>query len=512
LTHASTERADQAAPPYALEMTGITKRFPGVQALAGVDLRVSSGHIHAVVGENGAGKSTLMKILAGAYGADAGSIVMEGRPVAFSSPHESQALGVGMVFQELNLVADLSVAENIYLGRQPIRRFGIVDRRGLREQATALLASLGAPIDATSLVRDLSVGQQQMVEIAKVYSQDPRILVLDEPTSALTEHETDILFATLRRLRSEGIAIIFISHRLKEVLAIADEVTVLRDGKLVGSRPIGELTAAEIVKMMVGRDVSDLFPKAVVDIGDVVLEVRGYSRSGVFSDVSFTVRAGEVLGLAGLVGAGRTEVARSIFGLDPHDAGEVRIDGQRVRVRGPRDAVKAHMGYVPEDRKKDGLVLGLSVRSNTVLSVLSDLARVGWITRRMETPTVDAMIERFRLRPPDPERTVATLSGGNQQKVVMGRWTVATPRVLFLDEPTRGVDVGAKAEIHQLMGELARQGVAIVMISSELPEILSASDRILVLHEGRITAELPRAEATEERIMMAATGQALAAA
>jgi ABC-type sugar transport system ATPase subunit len=249
-----------------------------------------------------------------------------------------------------------------------------------------------------------------------------------------------------------------------------------------------------------------------VDIGDVVLEVRGYSRSGVFSDVSFTVRAGEVLGLAGLVGAGRTEVARSIFGLDPHDAGEVRIDGQRVRVRGPRDAVKAHMGYVPEDRKKDGLVLGLSVRSNTVLSVLSDLARVGWITRRMETPTVDAMIERFRLRPPDPERTVATLSGGNQQKVVMGRWTVATPRVLFLDEPTRGVDVGAKAEIHQLMGELARQGVAIVMISSELPEILSASDRILVLHEGRITAELPRAEATEERIMMAATGQALAAA
>ena len=275
MTHASTERADQAGPPYALEMTGISKRFPGVQALAGVDLRVFGGQIHAVVGENGAGKSTLMKILAGAYGADAGSIVMEGRPVAFSSPHESQALGVGMVFQELNLVADLSVAENIYLGRQPIRRFGIVDRRGLREQATALLASLGAPIDATSLVRDLSVGQQQMVEIAKVYSQDPRILVLDEPTSALTEHETDILFATLRRLRSEGIAIIFISHRLKEVLAIADQVTVLRDGKLVGSRPIGELTAAEIVKMMVGRDVGDLFPKAVVDIGDLARRCRG---------------------------------------------------------------------------------------------------------------------------------------------------------------------------------------------------------------------------------------------
>ena len=512
MTHASADRAADAGSIDALEMTGISKRFPGVQALAGVDLRVSAGEIHAVVGENGAGKSTLMKILAGAYEADAGSILMDGRPVSFSSPHESQALGVGMVFQELNLVADLSVAENIYLGRQPVRRFGIVDRRRLRDQATALLASLGAPIDATSLVRDLSVGQQQMVEIAKVYSQDPRILVLDEPTSALTEHETDILFATLRRLRSEGIAIIFISHRLKEVLAIADQVTVLRDGKLVGSRSIRELTAAGIVTMMVGRDVTDLFPKAVVDIGDVVLEVRGYSRSGVFSDVSFTVRAGEVLGLAGLVGAGRTEVARSIFGLDPHDAGEVRIDGQRVRVRGPRDAVKAHMGYVPEDRKKDGLVLGLSVRSNTVLSVLSDLARAGWITKRMEMPTVGAMIERFQLRPPDPERTVATLSGGNQQKVVIGRWTVATPRVLFLDEPTRGVDVGAKAEIHQLIGELARQGVAIVMISSELPEILAASDRILVLHEGRITGELSRAEATEERIMMAATGQALAAA
>ena len=497
--------ATATAPPV-LEMVDISKGFPGVQALDGVNLRCVAGEIHAIVGENGAGKSTLMKILAGAYHADSGTIRMDGQEVRFASPHDSQARGIGMVYQELNLVPDLSVAENIYLGRQPVGRFGIVDRGRLRSQARELLEALGTPIDTGTLIRDLSVGQQQMVEIAKVYSQDPRILVLDEPTSALTEHETAILFETLGRLRDEGIAIIFISHRLKEVMEVAARVTVLRDGRFVGSEPIAELTAGGIVNMMVGRDVTELFPKRKVAVGDVVLQITGFARSGVFRDVSFEVREGEILGLAGRVGAGRTEVARSIFGLDPHDAGEIRIDGQRVRIRSPRDAVKAHMGYVPEDRKRDGLVLGLSVRSNTVMSVLSDLARAGWITRRMEMPTVSSMIERFALRPPDPERSVATLSGGNQQKVVIGRWTAATPRVLFLDEPTRGVDVGAKAEIHALMGELAAQGVAIVMISSELPEILSASDRILVIHEGRITAELSRDDATEETIMLAATG------
>jgi ABC-type sugar transport system ATPase subunit len=477
-----------------------------------VDLEVHAGEIHAVVGENGAGKSTLMKILAGAYPADAGTIEVGGRVVTIGSPHEAQALGIGMVYQELNVVPDLSVAENIYLGRQPVRRFGWVDRKRLRMAAVELLDTLAAPLDPGALIRDLSVGQRQMVEVAKVFSQDPSILVLDEPTSALTEHETSILFGTLRNLRDRGIAIIFISHRLREVMEISDRVTVLRDGRLVGSRPIAELDPGEIVRMMVGRDVKDLFPKSRVPIGDVVFEVRGFTRAGVFSDVSFQVRAGEILGLAGLVGAGRTEVARAIFGLDPHDSGEIRIDGQPVRIRSPRDAVKARVGYVPEDRKQDGLVLGLTVRDNTVMSILSDLARLGVITRLMETPTVLTMIERFRLRPPDPNRMVATLSGGNQQKVVMGRWTAATPRVLFLDEPTRGVDVGAKAEIHGLMGELAAQGVAIVMISSELVEILSASDRILVLHQGRVSGELSRDEATEERIMMAATGQEAVAA
>jgi ABC-type sugar transport system ATPase subunit len=496
----------------ALEMTGISKRFPGVQALAGVDLRVLRGEIHAVVGENGAGKSTLMKILAGAYHADAGTIQLDGRAVTFGSPHEAQAMGIGMVYQELNLVPDLSVAENIFLGRQPVRRFGWVERGRLRTAARALLDTLGAPLDPDALIRDLSVGQRQMVEVAKAYSMDPGILVLDEPTSALTEHETSILFGTLRRLRGRGIAIIFISHRLREVMEISDRVTVLRDGRLVGSRPITELDPAEIVRMMVGREVTDLFPKRTVPIGEVVFEVRGYSRAGVFQDVSFQVRSGEILGLAGLVGAGRTEVARAIFGLDAHDSGELLLDGRPVRIRGPRDAVKARVGYVPEDRKQDGLVLGLTVRDNTVMSILSELARMGVITRQLETPTVLSMIERFRLRPPDPDRTVATLSGGNQQKVVMGRWTAATPRVLFLDEPTRGVDVGAKAEIHGLMGELAAQGVAIVMISSELVEVLSASDRILVLHQGRVTGELSRDEATEERIMLAATGQGVLAA
>ena len=495
-----------------LEMSGISKRFPGVQALDDVSLSVRTGEIHAIVGENGAGKSTLMKILAGAYHADAGSIRVAGTEVTLASPHEAQALGIGMVYQELNLVPDLSVAENIYLGRQPVRRFRWVDRGRLRGAATELLESLAAPVSPDALIRDLSVGQRQMVEIAKAYSQDPRILVLDEPTSALTEHETGILFKTLRRLKAQGIAIIFISHRLREVMEISDRVTVLRDGRLVGSRSITELDPGQIVRMMVGRDVADLFPKRAVPIGEVVLDVRGYTRAGVFEDVSFQVRAGEILGLAGLVGAGRTEVARAIFGLDPHDSGEARLDGRPVRLRSPRDAVRARIGYVPEDRKQDGLVLGLTVRDNTVMSILSEIARVGVITRHMETPIVETMIERFQLRPPDPNRTVATLSGGNQQKVVMGRWTAAVPRVLFLDEPTRGVDVGAKAEIHGLMGELAAQGVAIVMISSELVEVLSASDRILVLHQGRVTGELSRAEATEERIMLAATGQEAAAA
>jgi ABC-type sugar transport system ATPase subunit len=453
-----------------------------------------------------------MKILAGAYPADAGTIEVGGRVVTIGSPHEAQALGIGMVYQELNVVPDLSVAENIYLGRQPVRRFGWVDRKRLRASAVDLLDSLAAPLDPDTLIRDLSVGQRQMVEVAKVYSMDPGILVLDEPTSALTEHETSVLFTTLRRLRARGIAIIFISHRLREVMAISDRVTVLRDGRLVGSRPIAELDPGEIVRMMVGREVKDLFPKRIVPIGDVVLDVRGFTRAGVFTGVSFQVRAGEILGLAGLVGAGRTEVARAIFGLDPHDSGEIRIDGQPVRIRSPRDAVKARVGYVPEDRKQDGLVLGLTVRDNTVMAILSELARLGFIARTMEAPTVASMIDRFRLRPPDPNRVVATLSGGNQQKVVMGRWTAATPRVLFLDEPTRGVDVGAKAEIHGLMGELAAQGVAIVMISSELVEVLSASDRILVLHQGRVTGELSRAEATEERIMLAATGQEAVAA
>jgi ABC-type sugar transport system ATPase subunit len=489
-------------------MEGISKGFPGVQALANVDLTCLPGEVHAIVGENGAGKSTLMKILAGAYAADKGTIRMAGETVKLATPHEAQERGIGMVYQELNLVPDMSVAENIYLGRQPVGRFGVVDRKRLRADAAALLEELSAPVEADVMIRDLSVGQSQMVEIAKVYSQDPRILVLDEPTSALTEHETQILFTTLRKLREQGIAVIFISHRLKEVMEIADRVTVLRDGELVGSEPIEQLTPADIVRMMVGRDVDDLFPKRQVEIGEVVLRVEGYARSGVFKDISFEVRAGEILGLAGLVGAGRTEIARAIFGLDPHDAGQLSIDGKAVKVGSPREAIKARMGYVPEDRKHDGLILGLKVRDNTVMSVLSEVARVGFITKRMELPTVRTMMERFDLKPRDPERVVATLSGGNQQKVVIGRWTAATPRVLFLDEPTRGVDVGAKAEIHSLMGELAANGIAIVMISSELPEVLSASDRILVIHEGTIAAELARAEATEERIMMAATGQA----
>lgn len=491
---------------YRLEMLGIRKHFPGVQALDGVDLRVRPAEIHAVIGENGAGKSTLMKILTGAYTRDAGDIRIDGSSVALSSPQDAERLGVSAVYQELNLVPELSVAENIFLGRQPLTRFRVVDAQTRRRRARELLEVLGAGINVDREVRDLSVGQRQMVEIAKAYGRGPRILVLDEPTSALTVHETTVLFATVQRLREQGTTVIFISHRLKETFEIADSATILRDGRVVGAQPVADLTPRAVAHMMVGRDVKDLFPKRDVDRGDVVLEVRGFSSPGQFEDVSFNVRAGEVLGLAGLIGAGRTEVARAIFGLDPHSSGELLLNGEAISINGPQDAIRLGIGYTPEERKVDGLILVLSVRENISLTVISTFARWGIVSKSRERRRVREVVERLAIKPPNPERAVLTLSGGNQQKLVVGRWMMASPRVLFLDEPTRGIDIAAKAEVHQLIGDLVANGVAVVLISSELVEILAASDRIVVLHEGRVTDEFDRSEATEERVMLAATG------
>jgi ABC-type sugar transport system ATPase subunit len=447
-----------------------------------------------------------MKILTGAYLRDAGDIRIDGSSVALSGPQDAERLGVSAVYQELNLVPELSVAENISLGRQPLTRFRVVDAPARRRRASKLLDVLGAGIDVDREVRDLSVGQRQMVEIAKAYGRGPTILVLDEPTSALTVHETTVLFATVQRLRDQGTTVIFISHRLKETFEIADSATVLRDGRVVGSHPIADLTPRAVAQMMVGRDVRDLFPKRVVDRGDVVFEVRGFSSPGQFEDVSFNVRAGEVLGLAGLIGAGRTEVARAIFGLDTHSSGELLLNGKAVTIKGPQDAIRLGIGYTPEERKVDGLVLGLSVRENISLTVISTFARWGIVSKSRERSRVKDVVERLAIKPSDPERPVLTLSGGNQQKLVVGRWMMASPRVLFLDEPTRGIDIAAKAEVHQLIGDLVADGVAIVLISSELVEILAACDRIVVLHEGRVTGEFDRSEATEERVMLAATG------
>jgi ABC-type sugar transport system ATPase subunit len=492
----------------ALRMSGISKSFPGIRALTEVTLEVAAGEVHAIVGENGAGKSTLMKILAGIYQPDEGTIQLQGETVRIAGPIDARKRGIGMVYQELNLVPDLTVAENITLGSPP-SRFGVVDRKALRARADEVLAELGAKVGADDLVGSLPVSQQQLVEIAKAYASSPRIIVLDEPTSSLSENEAQALFRVVQRMKDAGIAVIYISHRLREVIDLADQVTVLRDGRLVETRPAAGITAADMIRLMVGRDLTDVFPKREVPIGDVVLQVRGLTRAGHFENVDLDVRAGEIVGLAGFVGAGRTEVARSIFGLDRADGGTILVKGEQVNVRDPHAAVEAGIAYVPEDRKRDGLVPQLSVKDNISLAVLSDVATAGWIRRGAERRLATEKARELGVSPPVIDRRVDTYSGGNQQKVVFAKWLATRPEVLILDEPTRGVDVGAKADIHTIIGELAASGTAILMISSELPEVLAVSDRIYVLHEGRVSAELPRG-ASEHEVMHAATGEVAA--
>ena len=491
----------------ALEMRAISKAFPGVQALLDVDLDVRRGEVHAVIGENGAGKSTLMRILAGAMQPDRGDILIDGQKVTIGSPLIARELGIAMVYQELSLVQNLTVAENIFLGRFISSRFGLLDRSAMRRATADLLASLDLDLDPDRAVKELSVGQRQMVEIAKAWQQKPRILVFDEPTSSLTAHEVDALFRTIRRLRDQAVQVIYISHRVEEIPLIADRITALRDGRRVDTRDVADVTEASLVKMMVGREMGELFPKREVALGEPVLEVRGLGRTGSFAGIDFSVRRGEVVGMAGLVGAGRTEIARAIFGLERADAGTIAVDGKEVRVRTSRDAYAAGIGYVPEDRQRDGLFLGLSVRRNLTLSAISRLTRLGFLRRGAETVMARSLTARLQIRPPDIERPVMTLSGGNQQKAVMGRCLSMEPKVLILDEPTRGIDVGAKAEVHHLIGESAASGVGILLISSELPEVLAASDRVLVIADGEIVREFARADANEDNVMLAATRQ-----
>ncbi|MCS7056146.1 MAG: sugar ABC transporter ATP-binding protein [Thermoflexales bacterium] len=497
-----------------LEMRGISKRFGGTQALDNVDFTVDRGEVVGLLGENGAGKSTLIKILAGVHARDQGAILMDGRPVTIHNPQDAQRLGVAVIYQELNLTPNQTVAENVFL-HHPQRMSGLLGKLGFadharRDQETRrLLEQLGiAGLDPRHKVGELSVAFQQLTEIAKALAFDARLIVMDEPTSALPDEEVEHLFEIIRRLKARGLGVVFVSHRLNEVRAICDRVVVLRDGQNVGELPIAEASDERLIAMMVGRAIENLYPKRPAEPGDVVLEVEGLTRHGVIEDISFAIRAGEVVGLAGLVGSGRTEVARAIFGADRLDRGSIRLNGRPVRIRSPQDALRLGIGYVPEDRKVQGLVLGMTVRDNAALTVLRQLARGGQFIVWPEVErTSQRYVQELQVRPPRTDLVVGSLSGGNQQKVVLAKWLAANLKVLLLDEPTRGIDVGAKAEIHGLIDELAHRGMAILLISSELPEVLAMSDRILVMSEGRLAGELSREEATQERVLALASGK-----
>ena len=504
-----------AASPHAeplLVVEGVHKRFGGVHALRGVRLDVRAGEVHALVGENGAGKSTVINVLAGAVRRDEGRVVFDGREVDFRSPAESQAAGIAVIHQELATLPTLSVAENLFMGRMPVRGLRL-DRRAMRERASALLADVGLDVDPRTIVRDLSLSQQQLVEIAKALSAGAKLLIMDEPSASLTEHETQRLFALVRRLRAQGVAILYVSHRMAEVFALCDRVTVFRDGAYVRTLDTAETTAPAVVGLMVGRELAAVahYEAHRVESGQVpVLEVRGLSRGGAgamsLHDVSLTVHRGEIVGMAGLVGAGRSEVARAIFGADQYDAGEIRLEGRTVRFRSPSEAIAAGVAMVPEDRKALALFIDKPVRWNVSMARLPALGWRGVIARRRERALATEYVERLHVKTPGIDAPARALSGGNQQKTVLARWLATHPRLLVLDEPTHGIDVGAKAEIYELVRELARGGMAILLISSELPEVLDLSDRIVVMRGGRVAATLDRSQADERTVMLHATG------
>jgi ribose transport system ATP-binding protein len=492
-------------------MSGIVKTFPGVRALDGVSFDVRAGEVHALVGENGAGKSTLMKILAGAYIADAGTIEIDGKVAAIDGPRAAETLGVGMIYQEFNLVPDLSVVDNLLLGHEPLTR-GFLDRRAAVAQAGSVLSELGIALPLTLPARKLTVAQQQLTEISKALLRKARLIVMDEPTAALTDREIDALFVLIAKLKAQNVAFVYISHRLEELPRISDRITVLRDGKTVETRPTADLPQDEMIRLMVGRALNAHFPELppVAEDAPVVLLVnRLASTAGVpVTDVSFSVRAGEIVGLAGLVGAGRTDIVRAIAGADVPVAGSIDVAGRRVVVHGPHSAIEAGIALITEDRKAQGLVLGMNVRENTTLAHLDAFAKNGFVDRAKENETTAREIAELRIRTPSGEQIVRNLSGGTQQKVVLAKWLIGDAQVYLFDEPTRGIDVGAKAEIYALMVGLLARGAGIVMVSSELPEVLGMSHRILVVREGRIRAEFARADATPDKVIAVATGVA----
>jgi inositol transport system ATP-binding protein len=497
------QAAPQAPVPEDLLFAhGITMGFPGVLALDDVQFRLKRGTVHALMGENGAGKSTLMKILAGIYTPDAGEIRLRGVPVTLGSPLDALQRGIAMIHQELNLMAPMTVAENVWIRREPRNRLGLVDHRAMRRMTQTLLEKLNIRLDPDAKVAELSVANRQMVEIAKAVSYKSDVLIMDEPTSALTQKEADHLFAIMRDLRAQGVGIVYITHKMNELFSIADEVSVFRDGRYISTHAANEVTRDDIIRMMVGRELTAMFPKEDVPLGETRLSVKGLTLEGVFTDISFDVRAGEILGVAGLVGSGRSNVAEALFGLTPATAGSIAIDGKVVTIDSPSTAIRHRMAFLTEDRKESGCLLVLDILENMQLAVLHDRSTpMGFLNERRLRTACEAMSRKLRVKTPNLNERIKNLSGGNQQKVLIGRWLLTEPRILILDEPTRGIDVGAKAEIHRLITELARQGVAVVMISSELPEVLGMSDRVMVMHEGRVTGLLGRQDATQVKVM-----------
>lgn len=489
-----------------LRMEGISKSFPGVKALSNVSFTVNEGEVHALVGENGAGKSTLMKILSGVYQADEGKIYVNGKDVIIENTKEAQKLGISIIFQEFNLCPHLSVANNIFNGRQP-QKLGLVDDKKLNEDTKKILDLLSLSLDPDKLVRDLSVAEQQMVEIAKAISFNSKILILDEPTAALTEKEIDKLFEIIHKLKAKGVGMIYISHRLEELSRIADRVTVLRDGQYIATRDYADVTIDELIKMMVGRELSDKFPKYERKIGDVFFEVRNVRDKNKGLNVeSLELRRGEILGIAGLMGAGRTELARAIFGAADCDSKELFLEGSPIYINTPTEAIEYGIGYITEDRKNDGLALNLDIEKNINLAHIPQLSKLGFVSNKAAIENANKYTDSLRIKTPSITQKVKNLSGGNQQKVVLAKWLCNDIKVLIFDEPTRGIDVGAKYEVYELMNRLSDEGVGIIMISSELPEILGMSDRILVMHKGRINGELDREKATQEKILYYAAG------
>jgi ribose transport system ATP-binding protein len=487
-------------------MHGICKRFPGVQALRDAELEVVPGEVHVLLGENGAGKSTLVKILCGQYGADSGSITFTGEAIRPASPLDAERVGLVMIHQEFNLVSGLTVADNVFLGHE-LTRAGLIRREAMREGARRLLGKLRCEVDPSTPVADLSVAEQQLVEIARALRQRARLLVMDEPTAALSDTETDALFGVIRSLCGEGVPVVYISHRMRDIFAIGDRVTVMRDGGTVGTREVKGTEVGELIHLMVGRTIAEQIPKRRVPIGDVVLRVEGLARKGILSPVTLSVRSGEILGVSGLMGSGRTELARAIFGADPSDSGTVRVGDKAMSGRGPFASIAAGLGFITEDRKRQGLMLQRPVRENITLTILDEVTRLGVLNLGVERERTRELVERLRIRAASLDQETVSLSGGNQQKVVLARWLAARCRVLLFDEPTRGIDIAAKAEIYELIGELVEQGVAVVLITSEMPELLGLADRVAVMHEGKLQGILERADSTQERIMELALGQ-----